>query len=309
MPSKLLTMQVPVWVFWLKMALLWPANAGLRVVCQPLPRYVRIQTTLGIFGFQGPSHQIYLISVPKQVSEKTYQLCPHASCNVAGLTADANILIDQARLRAGRYAYQYQEPIPVEQLVEYVCNYKQFYTQRGGLRPFGVAFLFAGYDEHYGFQLYQSDPSGNYSGWKATVIGANNQAGKSLLKSEYKTGEEAEESIPDVQEALKLAVKVLNKTMDGTTAAAAAEKMELYTMTLENGECAHHILNKQEAQQVIDAVEAEAASAGDAQVWDIGCNSCLESFVYQDENFCCTVDTLPFWKTHFRTERVRTLSV
>lgn len=183
---------------------------------------------------------------------------------MAGLTADANILIDQARLRAGRYAYQYQEPIPVEQLVEFVCNYKQFYTQRGGLRPFGVAFLFAGYDEHHGFQLYQSDPSGNYSGWKATVIGANNQAGKSLLKSEYKTGEEAEGSIPDVQEALKLAVKVLNKTMDGTTAAAAAEKMELYTMTLETGSCKHHILNKEEAQQVIDAVEAEAASAGDS---------------------------------------------
>jgi 20S proteasome subunit alpha 3 len=181
------------------------------------------------------------------------------------LTADANILIDQARLRAGRYAYQYQEPIPVEQLVEYVCNYKQFYTQRGGLRPFGVAFLFAGYDENYGFQLYQSDPSGNYSGWKATVIGANNQAGKSLLKSEYKIGEtETDESIPDVQEALKLAVKVLNKTMDGTTAAAAAEKMELYTMTVVNGECVHNILNKAQAQTVIDAVEAEAASAGDS---------------------------------------------
>ncbi|CAJ1966747.1 unnamed protein product [Cylindrotheca closterium] len=201
---------------------------------------------------------------PAKVSEKTYQLCKHAACNVAGLTADANILIDQARLRAGRYQYQYQEPIPVEQLVEYVCNYKQFYTQRGGLRPFGVAFLFAGYDEHHGFQLYQSDPSGNYSGWKATVIGANNQAGKSLLKTEYKTGEEAEESIPDLQEALKLAVKVLNKTMDGTTSAAAAEKMELYTMSMEDGECAHNILNKVEAQKVIDAVEAESASAGDS---------------------------------------------
>jgi 20S proteasome subunit alpha 3 len=184
---------------------------------------------------------------------------------VAGLTADANILIDQARLRAGRYAYQYQEPIPVEQLVEFVCNYKQYYTQRGGLRPFGVAFLFAGYDEHYGFQLYQSDPSGNYSGWKATVIGANNQAGKSLLKAEYKTGEEDDEQIPDVDEAVKLAVKVLNKTMDGTTAAAAAEKMELYTMTRdENGDCVHHILTKAEAQKVIDAVEAESGSAGDS---------------------------------------------
>lgn len=175
---------------------------------------------------------------------------------MAGLTGDANILIDQARLRAGRYAYQYQEPIPVEQLVEYVCNYKQSYTQYGGLRPFGVAFLFAGYDEHHSFQLYQSDPSGNYSGWKATVIGANNQAGKSLLKTDYK-----EEGT--VQDALQLAVKVLNKTMDGTS--ASADKMELFTMTLnDENECVHHILTSKEAQAVIDQVEAESASAGDS---------------------------------------------
>jgi 20S proteasome subunit alpha 3 len=206
---------------------------------------------------------------PAKTSEKTYPLAQHAACNVAGLTADANILIDQARLRAGRYQYQYQEPIPMEQLVEYVCNYKQFYTQRGGLRPFGVAFLFAGYDEHHGFQLYQSDPSGNYSGWKATVIGSNNQAGKSILKAEYRSGaggealEEDDSSIPDVQGALRLAVKVLNKTMDGT-GAAASEKMELFTMTLdENNQCVHHILTKKEAQVIIDAVEAESAPSGD----------------------------------------------
>mmetsp|Transcript_14538 Transcript_14538/g.41212 ORF Transcript_14538/g.41212 Transcript_14538/m.41212 type:complete len:260 (+) Transcript_14538:97-876(+) len=202
---------------------------------------------------------------PAKTSEKTYQLCSHAACNVAGLTADANILIDQARLRAGRYLYQYQEAIPVEQLVEYVCNYKQFYTQRGGLRPFGVSFLFAGYDEEHGFQLYQSDPSGNYSGWKATVIGSNNQAGKSLLKSDYIAGEGTDdERIPNLQEALKLAVKVLNRTMDGTTTAAAVEKMELFTLTVEDGKCVHHILKKEEAQQVIESVEAEAAPAGDA---------------------------------------------
>jgi 20S proteasome subunit alpha 3 len=38
-----------------------------------------------------------------QTSEKTYKLCGHAACNVAGLTADANILIDQARIKAGRF--------------------------------------------------------------------------------------------------------------------------------------------------------------------------------------------------------------
>mmetsp|Transcript_14482 Transcript_14482/g.20874 ORF Transcript_14482/g.20874 Transcript_14482/m.20874 type:complete len:250 (-) Transcript_14482:58-807(-) len=192
---------------------------------------------------------------PAKNSEKTYKLSSHAACNVAGLTADANILIDQARLRAGRYLYEYQEAIPIELLVEFVCNYKQSYTQYGGLRPFGVAFLFAGYDEYHGFQLYQSDPSGNYSGWKATVIGANNQAGKSLLKTEYEE--------PSVEEALQLAVKVLNKTMDGT--AASTEKMELFKMTLDkNGECVHHILTKEEAQAVVDAVAAESKTDTDS---------------------------------------------
>jgi len=194
---------------------------------------------------------------------------------VAGLTADANILIDQARLRAGRYEYQYQEPIPMEQLVEHVCNYKQAYTQYGGLRPFGVAFLFVGYDAAHGFQLYQSDPSGNYSGWKATVIGSNNNAGKSLLKTEYggsssspdamSTDEDADASMPDVAEALRLAVKVLNKTMDGT--APSSEKMELFTMTLdenEKGRCIHRILPAAEVQKVIDEVESETAAAGDS---------------------------------------------
>lgn len=198
------------------------------------------------------------------------------------MTADANILIDQARLNAARYAYQYQEPIPIENLVEHVCNYKQAYTQYGGLRPFGVAFLFAGYDEAHGFQLYQSDPSGNYSGWKATVIGANNQAGKSLLKTEYGVskkdaagGGDGDEmkmddtpitemiEMPDVAEACRLAVKVLNKTMDG--AVASAEKLELFTMSLDDeGKCVHKILTEEEAKAVIAEVDAESASAGDS---------------------------------------------
>lgn len=208
---------------------------------------------------------------PSKGSDKTFALAKHAACNVAGLTADANLLMDEARYQAGYYQYTYQEPIPIEQLVETVCNYKQYYTQRGGLRPFGVAFLFGGYDEFHGFQLYQTDPSGNYSGWKATVIGANNQAGKSLLKSEYgkssgdemKTDDE-EARLPTVQEALQLAVKVLNKTMDGT-GSAAVEKMELFTMTLdEEKNVVHHILSKAEAQAVIDSVEQESAAAGDA---------------------------------------------
>ena len=71
---------------------------------------------------------------------------------------------------------KFQTPIPVETLVRNLCDVKQSYTQYGGLRPFGVSLLFMGWDKHYGFQLYQTDPSGNYGGWKATCIGSSSQA-------------------------------------------------------------------------------------------------------------------------------------
>ncbi|CBN74912.1 proteasome subunit [Ectocarpus siliculosus] len=191
---------------------------------------------------------------PSKTSEKTYRLYENASCVVAGLTADANLLVNHARVSAQRYLYQYGEQMPLEQLVKEVCNYKQAYTQFGGLRPFGVSFLFTGWDEHHGFQLYHSDPSGNYGGWKATAIGANNQAGKALLKTDY-----VEES--SVDECLKLAVKVLNKTMDSTT--PSPEKMEFTTITRVNGKIVHKILTDEESDKILKEVAAETATQGD----------------------------------------------
>ena len=43
-----------------------------------------------------------------------------------------------------------------------------------------------GWDIQHGYQLYQSDPSGNYFGWKATCIGNNHVPAVALLKQEYK---------------------------------------------------------------------------------------------------------------------------
>jgi 20S proteasome subunit alpha 3 len=130
-------------------------------------------------------------------------------CAVAGMTADANILINYARQAAQKYLLTYNEDIPCEQLVRRLCDLKQGYTQHGGLRPFGVSFIYAGYDPQRQFQLYQSNPSGNYGGWKATSVGANNASAQSLLKQDYKED-------CDLKEACGMAVKVLSKTMDST---------------------------------------------------------------------------------------------
>ena len=84
---------------------------------------------------------------PTKSSEKMYMIDQHVAVAVAGITADANILINQARLHAQRYRFAFQEPQPVEQLVQTLCDEKQAYTQYGGLRPFGVSLLYAGWDK------------------------------------------------------------------------------------------------------------------------------------------------------------------
>jgi len=189
-------------------------------------------------------------------SEKIYKLNDDMVCSVAGITSDANLLTNELRLIGQRYKYQYQESIPCEQLVSWLCDIKQAYTQSGGKRPFGVSILYMGYDEHFGFQLYQSDPSGNYGGWKATCIGNNWNAAVSMLKQEYK------EDDTSLQEALDLSVKVLSKTLDMTK--LTPEKIELATLTRENGKTQIKILPADQVSELIkkyEQLEAEAEAA------------------------------------------------
>lgn len=54
-------------------------------------------------------------------------------CSVAGITSDANVLTSELRLIAQRYLLQYGESIPCEQLVSWLCDIKQAYTQYGGI--------------------------------------------------------------------------------------------------------------------------------------------------------------------------------
>lgn len=155
-------------------------------------------------------------------AEKLYILNDQMMCAVAGMTADASILVNNARVTAQRYLKTYNEEIPCELLIKRVCDVKQGYTQHGGLRPFGVSFIYAGYDDIHKFQLFTSNPSGNYSGWKAISIGANNSAAQTLLKKDYK-----DEML--LKEACELAVKVLSKTMDASN--MNSEKLEFATLS------------------------------------------------------------------------------
>lgn len=189
-----------------------------------------------------------LLDTAKQ-HEKLFQIDDMMFCAVAGLTSDANILINKLRLTAQQHRYTYGEPMPVEQLVTSICDLKQGYTQFGGLRPYGVSFLIAGYDRHYGHQMYHTDPSGNFSGWKAHAIGTNSNTAQQTMRQEWKEGMK-------MQDALKLAAKVLVKTMD--TASPSAEKIEMGIVSQtggKKGECTFRLLSDDEINKLL----AEAA--------------------------------------------------
>jgi len=184
-------------------------------------------------------------------SEKIYKLNDDMVCSVAGITSDANVLTNELRVIAQRYQLNYGEPMPCEQLVSYLCDIKQAYTQYGGKRPFGVSILYMGWDKHYGYQLYQSDPSGNYGGWKATCIGNNSGAAVSILKQELN------EDLIELGKAQDLAVKVLSKTLDMTK--LTSEKVEMATLTRENDKTIIRILSNADVDALIAKYEKSEA--------------------------------------------------
>jgi 20S proteasome subunit alpha 2 len=67
-------------------------------------------------------------------------------------------------------------------------------AESGGVRPFGVSLLLAGYDEN-GPQLYQIDPSGSYFAWKASAIGKNMTNAKTFLEKRYSDDMEIEDAV------------------------------------------------------------------------------------------------------------------
>ena len=67
---------------------------------------------------------------------------------------DFRVLTMKGRKEVQKYWLTYKDQMPVSQFVKAIAAVAQEYTQSGGVRPFGVSLLVAGYDDQ-GPQLYQ----------------------------------------------------------------------------------------------------------------------------------------------------------
>lgn len=154
----------------------------------------------------------------------------------SGMGPDYRILVDKAR-KVSHTGYKriYNEYPPTRILVQDVARVMQEATQSGGVRPYGVSLLIAGWDEGIepesesnagdeeeqkkaagktggilkgGPSLYQVDPSGSYFPWKATAIGKSATSAKTFLEKRYTEGLELED-------AIHIALLTLKETIEG----------------------------------------------------------------------------------------------
>jgi len=143
--------------------------------------------------------------VPESL-EKIWQIDDHIGSTASGILSDARVLVERAQLKAQQHRITYDSEIDVLSIVKDICDLKQICTQSGGLRPFGVSILVAGVDNS-GPKLYETDPTGIFFRYKASVIGEGEPEIEKILQAEYK------ETI-NLEDGLKLLIRAMQDVLD-----------------------------------------------------------------------------------------------
>lgn len=184
---------------------------------------------------------------------KICKLDDHIFVAFAGLTADARMLVNQARIECQSHRLTVEDAPTVEYITRHMAQMKQRYTQSNGRRPFGVSTLVVGFDPDGTPQLYQTDPSGTFSAWSANAIGGP----RAKTVREYLEKTYSDESVATDEGAMKLAIKALLEVVQ-----SGSKNIELAIMR--RGGKLEALTNEQVEElvkQVEEEKQAEAAAA------------------------------------------------
>ena len=159
--------------------------------------------------------------------EKIFVVDEKIAILYSGLVGDARTLVDYAREVAENHRVMYDEPISVEKLAREISRIKQIYTQYGGIRPFGVSFLIAGYSNAP--HLFETQPSGTLLEYKADAIGNRKYDVMGLLEKKWKEGIPFKAAIELAIDALKVPLEEGETLTPDRVAIAYVEKDTQFT--------------------------------------------------------------------------------
>ena len=146
------------------------------------------------------------VLVVQKSANKIYEIDSHIITSVAGIIADARVLVEKAQILAQQHKITYDSPIEPELIIKEISNLKQQFTQYGGARPFGVSLMVAGIREDKP-ELYTSDITGNYLSYHANAIGENDEKIKAKLREKFKKN-------LDLKKGIKLALEIFKEIQE-----------------------------------------------------------------------------------------------
>lgn len=161
--------------------------------------------------------------VIQKSAAKIFEIDSHIIASVAGIVSDARVLIEKAQILAQQHRVTYDSPVEPELIIKEISNIKQQFSQYGGARPFGVSMMLAGLNGKRP-ELYISDVTGNYLGYKANAIGEDDEKIKEKLREKY------EDSLT-MKKGVKIALEIF-KEIQGDKF-----KITKFELTAINKEC------------------------------------------------------------------------
>ena len=158
-------------------------------------------------------------AVPKLQDQRTIRkinrIDSHIAMTFAGIIADSRSLSDYARYQSQSCRYSLDISPTVENIAKDTAFKMQEYTQRAGVRPFGLSCIIAGFDEGKDEpKLFLTDPSGQVSMWKAGVIGKNSDKVLGILEEKYKDNMTEDEVLKCTIDAMLQYVEAGSKNME-----------------------------------------------------------------------------------------------
>ena len=158
-------------------------------------------------------------AVPKLQDQRTIRkinrIDSHIAMTFAGIIADSRSLSDYARYQSQSCRYSLDISPTVENIAKDTAFKMQEYTQRAGVRPFGLSCIIAGFDEGKDEpKLFLTDPSGQVSMWKAGVIGKNSDKVLGILEEKFKDNMTEDEVLKCTIDAMLQYVEAGSKNME-----------------------------------------------------------------------------------------------
>jgi len=133
---------------------------------------------------------------------KIFSIRPNIAITIAGVVADAQVLLEQVRYHINLFENTYGKPLGVKAIANYLSNV--LFAHK--LLPFITEMIVAGKDMD-GYKVYKLDPLGSIIEDRFAVSGSGSLVAIGVLENRYKEESNIEECVKLALDALLAAMK------------------------------------------------------------------------------------------------------